>query len=91
MQADFLALLGGIGSWAFRTALTLFLVLNVAAVTLVLIRRDRRMVDRWAPRWLAANLVLMALGGGVPLVTGLMRAGLSLLPTFGSTASSLPK
>jgi hypothetical protein len=91
MQADLVALLDGIGSWAFHTAVTLFLLLNVAAVALVVIMRDRRMVDRWTPRWLAANLGLLGLGAGVPLVTALMRAGLSLLPTFGSTTSVLPK
>ena len=91
MQADLLALLGGIGSWAFHTALTLFLALNVAAVAIVIIARDRRLVDRWTPRWLAANLGLFGLGAGVPLLTGLMRAGLSLLPTIGTAAATLPK
>ncbi len=91
MQADILAMLSGVGSWTLRTALILSVLLNGAAVALVAIRRDRTMVNRWTSRWLAANIALLGVGAGVPLLTGLMRAGLALLPTFSAAASAAPK
>ena len=82
MQADILAMLSGVGSWTLRTALILFVLLNGTAVALVAIRRDRTMVNRWTSRWLAANIALLGAGAGIPLLTGLLRAGLSLLTDF---------
>jgi hypothetical protein len=91
MKADMIAWLAGAGSWAFHTALSLFLVLNAIAIAVVVARRDRSLVDRWTPRWLAANLGLLALGGGVPLLTALLRAGVSLLPSASQATATLPK
>jgi len=91
MQADILAMLSGVGSWTLRAALILFVLLNGTAVALVVVRRDRTMVNRWTSRWLAANIALLGVGAGIPLLTGLLRAGLSLLSTFSAAAATGPK
>ncbi|HSE67248.1 MAG TPA: hypothetical protein VLB12_09685 [Gemmatimonadales bacterium] len=91
MQADILTMLSGVGSWTLRAALILFVLLNGTAVALVVVRRDRTLVNRWTSRWLAANIALLGVGAGIPLLTGLLRAGLSLLPTFSAAAATGPK
>ena len=91
MVADLVAWLAGAGSWAFRTAGTLFLVLNIAAAAMVAIRRDRGFVNRWTSPWLAVNLAILGLGAGVPLIAGLLRVGLSLLPSAGPASAAIPK
>jgi hypothetical protein len=91
MLTDLVAWLAGAGSWAFRTAVTLFLILNVAAIAFVAVRRDRAVVNRWTSPWLAANLALLGLGAGVPLIAALLRVGLSLLPSVGPASAAVPK
>ncbi|MDX2120446.1 MAG: hypothetical protein SF070_05175 [Gemmatimonadota bacterium] len=86
MKSDLIAWLAYAGSWAWHSALTLFIVVNAGAGVAVLVNRSQSMVDRWTPRWLAANLVLLGFGLGTPLVTWALRLGLSLLPEFGSSA-----
>jgi hypothetical protein len=53
---------------AFRWSAIGFLVLNGAAAAVVWITRDRRAVNRWTSPLLAANLLLLGTGLGVPLV-----------------------
>jgi hypothetical protein len=47
-------------------------------------------VDRWTPRWLAANVAVLGFGLGTPLLTWALRLGLAALPTFGTTLT-VPK
>jgi hypothetical protein len=84
-------LLEGVGTWAWHLGLGLFLFLNAVAILAVVVTRDRALVDRWAGRWLAANLALLGLGAGVPVVAGLLRLGIGLLPDLGNTVVTLPK
>lgn len=91
MNDQLFAWLGDVGSWAWQTSVMLLIVVNVVAVAVVSVTRDRGIVNRWTGRWLGANLALIGLGAGTPLVTGLLRLGLSALPTVGSTAAHLPK
>ncbi len=83
--------LGDAGTWAWQTSVLLLIALNVAAVAVVSVTRDRGLVNRWTGRWLGANIGLIGFGVGVPAITGLLRLGLSALPTFGSAAAHLPK
>ncbi len=91
MKADLLTWLAGTGSWAWHTALALFLLLNGAAILALVVTRNRALVDRWTSRWLAANVALIGFGVGGPLVTGALRLVVSALPDFGQAAASLPK
>lgn len=79
------------GAWSWHMGLTLLVLLNVAAVAVVLVTRDRALVNRWTSRWLATNLGLLGLGLGGPLVTGVVRLALNALPSFGSVAAHTPK
>ncbi len=63
-----------LASRAFWWSLWLFVGLNAAAVAVVAIRRDRELVNRWTSRLLAANLVLLGTGLGVPLAAHTTRA-----------------
>ncbi len=78
------AWLGEAGTWAWHVALGLLVVVNAAALTAVVVTRNRGLVDRWTGRWLGANLGLIAFGAGTPLVTGLVRLALSALPSIGA-------
>ncbi len=61
------AWLDGAAARVFALCATLFVLLNVGAVTLLVMKRDRAMVNRWTARWLAANFALLGAGLGVPL------------------------
>ena len=63
--------LDSIGALAFGISATLFVLLNGAAITMLAIRRDYTLVNRWTSRLLAANLVLLGTGLGLPLATSL--------------------
>jgi hypothetical protein len=91
MQADLLPWLAALGAWAWRIGVALALVLNAVAVAAVAVTRSRALVNRWTSPWLAANLALLSLAAGVPLVTALVRLALSALPSFGPAVTQLPK
>lgn len=85
------AWLGDAGSLAWQVGVVLLVIVNVAAVAVISVTRDRGLVNRWTSRWLGLNIGLIGFGAGVPLLTGLLRMALSALPTVGSTAAHLPK
>ncbi len=58
----------------FRTCAALFVLLNVGAVGLLVVTRSRSLVQRWTSPWLAANLILLGAGAGIPLVAGIAKA-----------------
>ncbi len=92
MTADLLLTwLSSAGSWAWHTAVTLFLFLNVAAVAIVVVTRNRALVDRWTPSWLTANLALVGFGVGVPMLTSAVWLVVSALPDMVTAAAGLPK
>lgn len=91
MKTAPLTWLAGTGSWAWHTALTLFLLTNAAAIIALLVTRNRSLVDRWTPRWLAANLALLGFGVGVPLLSSALRMVVSALPDVGTAAAIVPK
>jgi hypothetical protein len=91
MKESLLAWLGATGSWAWHVSLTLLVLLNAMAATVVFVTRDRSLVNRWTSRWLGANLGLITFGVCAPVVTGLVRLALNAIPGVGAVASTLPK
>ena len=67
------AWLDGAAMRVFAFCATLFVLLNTAAVALIFVKRDRGLVNRWTARWLAANIMLIGSGVGVPLVAKVVR------------------
>lgn len=67
------ASIGGLGATVFRWSLAAFVLLNGAAVAAVLLTRSQALVSRWTSRWVAANMLLLATGLGVPAVTVAMK------------------
>jgi hypothetical protein len=74
--------LSSLGTTVFRISAILFVVLNGAAVAAFLITRNRRLVDRWTPKLVTADVVLLTAGLGVPLVSGLARMGINALASM---------
>ena len=91
MRSDLLVWLAGTGSLLWHTALTGLLLVNATAIAAVLLTRDRSLVDRWTPRWLAANLALLGAGIGGPVLLSAARLVISALPDVGWVAATLPK
>lgn len=73
MESSLLQWLTGIGWTAFTWSLGGLLLLNGLAITLWITKRDRSLVQRYTSFWLAANLLLVAIGVGVPTVTAVAR------------------
>lgn len=72
--------------WACAAGLVL---IDLAAVAVVLQTRSREVVNRWTSRVLAANLLLLGAGLGVPAVAYTAKlAATALLPTLSASASS---
>ncbi len=61
--------LGTLGATAFRWSAVAFLLLNGLAAIGVFLTRDRRLVNRLTSPLVAANLVLLATGVGLPALT----------------------
>ena len=78
-------MLGSFGSNVFRWAAVSFLILNGVAALAVVLTRDRTLVNRWTSRLVAANLLLLGVGIGVPAVSlclkGVVQAVSMALPT----------
>lgn len=73
------AWLDGAGTRVFALCATLFVVMNTAAVALIFVKRDRGIVNRWTARWVAANLVLIGAGLGVPVAAKVVRVTVDAL------------
>jgi len=71
--------LDSIGARAFGISATLFVLMNGAAIAILAIKRDYSLVNRWTSRLLAANLVLLGTGIGLPLATTLARSAVMAL------------
>jgi hypothetical protein len=87
MTSHLAAWLASIGWTAFVWALGGLLVVNGAALAAWVWKRDRALVQLWVAPWLAANLLLVLLGVGVPAATSAVR--LVLMAVEGSPPISL--
>ena len=94
MTSPLLQWLASIGWTAFTWALAGWLALNLAALLLFL-KRDRALVERYTSMWLAANLLLVAIGVGVPAITSTARLVMigvgAIVPAAPSLAQQTPE
>jgi hypothetical protein len=67
------SMLTGLAGAAFRWSAIAFVVINGIAAAAIWITRDRKLVNRWTSPLLAANLLLLGTGVGVPLVAHAMN------------------
>lgn len=78
-----------ISAEVFWTCAAGLVIIDVAAVAVVLQTRSRDVVNRWTSRVLAANLLLLGAGLGVPAVAYTAKlAATALLPSLSASASS---
>jgi hypothetical protein len=75
-------------SAVFWACLTGLVVLDVGAVAAVVATRSRALVNRWTGAVLAANLILLGAGVGVPVVAYAAKAVASALAPSLSTLST---
>lgn len=78
MESGLVQWLATVGANAFRWSVLAFVVVNGLAVAGVVLTRDRQLVNRWTGRLLAVNLGLAATGLGIPLLTTVSRAAVSV-------------
>jgi hypothetical protein len=88
METALLDWLARTGTRAFTFAAWGFVLVNGAAVAAVVLTQDRALVNRWTGRVLAANLVLVGTGLGVPMLTSVAR--LAITAVSPSVQVSLP-
>ena len=81
MDATIQNWLSSVGTQAFAWSLVAFLVINGTAAAAFLLHRDRSWVNRWTGRILAADILLLGTGVGVPLVAGLTRLTVTAVTT----------
>lgn len=85
MPGTILSWLDGVGSTAFTLSAIAFVAINAIAITAVLLTRDRTIVNRFTPHFLAANILLLGTGLGVPLAALAARSVIAAVtPSFGS-------
>ena len=85
MPGTILSWLDGVGSTAFTLSAIAFVGINAIAIATVILTRDRSIVNRFTPHFLAANLLLLGTGLGVPLAALAARSVISAVtPSFGS-------
>src|SRR5512139_3053433 len=83
MPDTILSWLDGVGSTAFTLSAAAFVALNAIAVAAVVMTKDRSLVNRWTPHFLAANLLLLGTGLGVPLAALAARTVITAVtPSF---------
>jgi hypothetical protein len=85
METTVLDWLSSVGSTAFKWSALAFLAVNGAAIAAVVITKDRSLVNRWTGRLLAANLVLVGTGVGIPMLTAASRFTISLFTPVSSS------
>jgi hypothetical protein len=66
--------LGQFGSWTFWTCIAVLAAIDLLAIAVVIQTRSRELVNRWTGRIVAANLLLLGTGLGVPATAYLARS-----------------
>jgi hypothetical protein len=89
MEHTVTAWLADVGAASFRWSVLAFFAINGMAAAVVALSRDRALVNRWTGRLLAANLVLVGTGVGIPLVASASRLAVSAL--FSGTSVVVPQ
>lgn len=90
MEARILEWLQTVGMTAFWISAVLFVAVNAFGVAMLVAKRDRQLVNTWTSRFLAANLVLVGTGLGIPLLATAARLAVSVsAPVMRSALSPL--
>jgi hypothetical protein len=76
---DLVAFLSSLSSKVFWFAATCFILLNGAALAAFFLTRSRRLVDEWTPKLVTADALLLGVGLGVPLASGLAKMGIQAI------------
>lgn len=76
MQITIVDWLDRVGSTSFALSAWAFVLLNGFAALAMLRTRDTGLVNRWTSRFLAANLVLLGTGLGIPAATFAARTAI---------------
>jgi hypothetical protein len=79
MDSELYNWLGQLSSTAFRWSAVTFVLVNGLAVAALAATRDRVLVNRWTGRLLAANLLLVGTGLGIPLVASATRLAVAVV------------
>ena len=79
MEAAILDWLSDVSVRAFGVSLIALLGIDLLFAAVILVRRDRELVNRWTSRVLAANLVLVGTGIGVPALAGGSRIAVRIV------------
>src|SRR4051812_4841749 len=66
--------LGQIGSLTFWTCMAVLAAIDLLAIAVVIHTRSRELVNRWTGRIVAANLLLLGTGLGIPATAYLARS-----------------
>lgn len=94
MDSSVVQWLAGFGWTAFSWALAGLLLLNATAVAILIVSRDRTLIQRFTSLWLAGNLLLLCLGVGIPSVTAVARLAImgakAVTPNAVSFAANAP-
>jgi hypothetical protein len=88
MEQRILEWLDTVGWTAFILSAVAFVAVNGFAIAMVVAKRDRELVNRWTARFLAANVLLLGTGVGVPLLT--MAARFTVVATAPVVRTFIP-
>lgn len=73
MDVTVLSWLKSVGWSAFTWALAGMLLVNTVAILAFIWKRERSLVNTWTGPVIAINIMLVAIGVGVPMVTSVAR------------------
>ena len=90
LVADITGFLDALGGRVFWLAVIALVVINGAALAAFVITRSRRLVDQWTPKLIAADVMLLGAGLGIPLIAALARLGIGAVSAlFGGGAAPI--
>ncbi|HUG27801.1 MAG TPA: hypothetical protein VMK53_05825 [Gemmatimonadales bacterium] len=81
MESSVVSVLDSIRQFAFTASLWAFVLVNATAVGVLLATRSRAVVQRFTSPWLAANILLLGTGVGVPMVAGVCKSVVEVVGT----------
>jgi shikimate kinase len=81
MEPTVVSALEAIRQGAFTLSLWAFAAVNLTAAAVVVFTRNRSLVQRFTSPWLAANIILLGTGVGVPLAAGLAKSVVEVVGT----------
>lgn len=90
MDRTLLEWLSGLGWSAFTWSLGGLLLGNGVALLLFFRKRDRALVQQYTSLWLGANLLLVAIGVGVPAIAAVARLAVLGARTVAPALFTLP-